>query len=108
MALFTSPTAPSPKPREHCKRQCSSLTTEGDEARDRKKERTDLEAARKASLIDEESRQIRPHELDASESSSRMDVFERITTEGADTAVGTIDGVHIEGAGSGKPDPPAC
>ena len=56
VALFTSPTAPPPKPRESDKRHYSSRTTEGDEARARNRERTDLEAARRASLVDEETR----------------------------------------------------
>ena len=54
-ALFTAP----PEPRERAKRNPSSRTTDGEDDRARNKERADLEAARRASLIDKETRQIR-------------------------------------------------
>lgn len=83
-SLFTAPTAPLPKPRERVKMHHSSRTSKGEDVRARKKERTDLEAARRASLLDEEARHIRARELAFGESSSR-----------------------VEGAGSGKLKPPA-
>ena len=42
-------------------------------ARARKKERIELEATRRASLVDEEGHKIREHELVAEESSSRLE-----------------------------------
>ena len=52
--LFTTPIAPLPDPRERAKRHRSSRTTKGDKALGRKGEGTDLEATRRASLVDEE------------------------------------------------------
>lgn len=59
VALLTTPTTPLPEPPERAKRHHSSRTTEGEDARARKKEQTNLEAARRASVIDEETRQMR-------------------------------------------------
>ena len=101
-ALFTDPISPLLEPRECAKRPHSSCTSEGDEARPWKKERIDLEAARRASLIDEETRHMRACELVMGASSSRHEVVETTATEGAETAMGTT-----EGSGSGKPKPPA-
>lgn len=67
--LFTTSIAPPPQPRERSKRDLS-ITSEGDEARVRKKEGTDLEAARNTSLNDEETRKMRARELAARASSS--------------------------------------
>lgn len=47
-------------------------------------------------------------ELASRASSFGMKAIERSTTEGADTAVGTTEGVPTDSAGFGKPDPPAC
>ena len=44
-------------------------------------------------MVDEETRQMKARELAAGTSSSRVEVVERRTTEGADTAVGTTEGV---------------
>ena len=52
-----------PKPRVRAKIHHSSRTTDREDARARKKEWTELEAVRRASLIDEETRQIRVREL---------------------------------------------
>ena len=58
-----------------------------------------MEAARRASIADEEARQIRAVESAAGASSSR-DV---------ETGGGTTEGVQTtEVVGSGEPDPPAC
>ena len=52
---------------------------------------------------------MRACELAVEASNSRIDDVYRITTEGADIDVDTIDDVHTsDGAGSGKLDPPAC
>ncbi|XP_027768212.1 uncharacterized protein LOC114074437 [Solanum pennellii] len=91
---------------EHAKRHWSR---ESEETRSWKKDRTDMEVTRRASLLDEESRQIRARELPAGASSSRFEDVERSTIEGAYISVGTTDGgPTIEGAGSEKPDPLAC
>ena len=65
VALFTTPTAPPPKPHKHAKRNHSSRITKGDDTRTRKNERTDLEAVTRASMIDEETSHMRDRELDA-------------------------------------------
>ena len=68
-----------------------------------------MEAARRASLIDKEACQLRGIEVAAGASSSRVAEAERSTTDGTVIAEDTIDCVPtLEGAGSGKPDPPAC
>ena len=104
-ALFTTSTAPLPLPHERAKRHQSR---ESEEDRDRKKEHTELEATRRAFLLDEEARQMKARELAARASSSKLDDVERSTTEGADIAEDTTDGVPTtDGAGSGKTDPPA-
>ena len=60
-------------------------------------------------MVDEEALHIRERELTAWASSSRIDDVERSTTEGADIAVYTTDGVfNTHEASSGKPKPPAC
>ena len=59
-ALFKTTIAPPPPPSEQTNRHRSK---EGDVSCVRKRERTNLEAARRASLMDEEARQIRAHEL---------------------------------------------
>lgn len=108
VALFTAPIVAPPKPRECAKQHHYICAFEGDEAHARKKEWTDLEAARRDSLIDEDTLQIRAQELDAEESSSSVDVVERRIIEGVDTAVGTTDGVLTKGVCSTIPDPHAC
>ena len=105
-ALFATSKIPPPPPREHAKR-CKGR--EEDEARKRKKERHEMKAARRASLADEEARQIRVVESAARASSSRYvetaggttnsDIADEDTTEGVQT---------IEVVGSGEPDPPVC
>ncbi|TMX03049.1 hypothetical protein EJD97_018556 [Solanum chilense] len=62
-ALFTAPIAPPPEPHEHAKRNCYKNTSEGEDARTHKKERTDLEAVRRALFLYEEARHIRTREL---------------------------------------------
>ena len=91
-APFNSLTAP-PEPRECAKSHRSSFTTDGEDALAKKKERTDLEVARRASMIDKETRQMRARELAPGTSSSKHEAIERSTTEGAEIDVGTTEGV---------------
>ena len=55
VALSTTPIALPPEPRERDKQYCSSRKSEGYEDRTRKKEWTDLEMVRRASLIDDQT-----------------------------------------------------
>ena len=104
--LFATSEIPSPPPREHAKR-CRGRAE--DEARVRKKEHRDIEAARRASLAEEEAHQMRASELAAGASSSRTVEIAGGTTDGAVVAEDTTEGVQIaEDVGSGEPDPPAC
>ena len=68
----------------------------------------DLEAIRKASLLDEEARHMRTRELAARDPRSGVEFVESSTTEGTNTFVGTTEGVPSEGAGSRKLDPSVC
>ena len=68
-ALFATSEIPSPPTREHAKR-CRGQ--EEDEARERKKKRREMGTARKASIDNEEARQIRAVELAAGVSRSNM------------------------------------
>ena len=78
-----------------------------------------MEAARRASLAEEEAHQMRASELAFVASSSRTVEIAGGTTDGAVVAEDITEGVHIaedttegvqitEDVGSGKPDPPAC
>ena len=78
-----------------------------------------MEAARRASLAEEEAHQIRASQLADGESSSRIvetaggttdgAIVAEVITEGVQIAEDTTEGVQIaEDMGSGKPDPPAC
>ena len=67
-ALFSTSEIPPPPPREHAKMRRGQ---EEDEAQARKKESYKMEAARRASLADEEARQMRAVELAVGASSSR-------------------------------------
>ena len=68
-----------------------------------------MEAARRASLIDEEARQLRVLEVDVGASSSRVFEAERSITDGVVITEDTTDGVPtIEGAGFVKSNPSAC
>ena len=65
-----------------------------------------MEAARRASLSEEEAHLMRASELAAGASSSRTVEIAGGTTDGA--VVAEDEGVHIaEDVGSGEPDPPA-
>ena len=78
VALFATYEIPPPPPREHAKRRRDRAE---DEARARNKERREMEVARRASLADEEVRQIRAVESAAGKYSSRY----------VETVGGTID-----------------
>ena len=68
-----------------------------------------MEAMRRASLADEEARQMRAVELVAGESSSRNVEIAGGTADSVVDAVDTTETIQItEVVGSGEPDPPAC
>ena len=92
------------------KKHHSSRTTDaGDDASTRNKERTNLEAARRASLADEEACLIREREMVAGASSSTPVIGERSTTSGAEIELGTTEGDPSKTVtGSGKLDTPTC
>ena len=105
-ALFATSEIPSPPPREHAKRLRGRAE---DEARERKKEHREIEAARRASLAEEEAHQMRAGELVAGASSSRTVEIAGGTADSAVVTKDTTEGVQIaEDVGSGEPDPPAC
>ena len=105
-ALFSTSEIPSPPPRENAKRHRGRME---DEARAQKKERCEMEDARRASLVEEEARQMRAGELAAGASSSRTVEIEGGTADSTVAAEDTTEGVKItEEVGSGEPDPPAC
>ena len=68
-----------------------------------------MEAARRISLADEETRQIRVVELAAGASSSRTVEIAGGAADSVVDAEDTTEGVQItEVVGSVEPDPPAC
>ena len=68
-----------------------------------------MEAARIASLAEEEARQMRAGELAVGASSSKTMEIAGGTADSAVDAEETAEGVQItEVVGSGKSDPPAC
>ena len=68
-----------------------------------------MEAARRASLAEEEAHQMRASELAAGVLSSRTVEIAGGTADSAVVAEDTTEGVQIaEDVGSGEPDPPAC
>ena len=68
-----------------------------------------MEAARRASLTEEEAHQMRASELAAGASRSRTLEIAGGTTDGAVVVEEITKGVQIaEDVGSGEPDPPAC
>lgn len=89
-ALFRSTIAPPPLPRELNMRHQPRYS---DDFRSRKKERNEMDAARRASFVFEVAQQMRARELVAGASSSRLDDVERITTKGSDIVVDTNEGV---------------
>ena len=90
-ALFATLEIPPPPPREHAKRFRGRAE---DEVRAWKKERREMEAVRRASIADEEARQINAVESTARASSSR-DVETAGGTTDSDVAdEDTSEGVH--------------
>ena len=106
MPLFATSGIPPPPPRASAKRRRGRAE---DKARARKKERHEMEAARRASLAEEASHQMRAGELEAGVSSSRTVEIVGGTTDGVVVAEDTTEGVQIpEDVGSREPDPPSC
>ena len=114
--LFATSELPPHSPRESAKRRRGRSE---DEAQARKKERREIEAAKRASLAEAEAHQIRASQIAAGASSSRTVETAGGTTDGAVVAEDITEGVQIaedttegvqlaEDVGSGKPDPPAC
>ena len=89
-ALFATSEIPPPPPRESSKRHRGRAE---DEARARKKERRDIEDARRASLAEEEANRMRATELAAESSSSRTVEIQRGTTDGEVFSEDTTEGV---------------
>ena len=105
-ALFTTSEIPLPSPRESAKRRRGRSE---DEARARKKERREMEAARRASLAEVEAHQIRESQIAAGASRSRTVETAGGTNDGAVAAEDTTEGVQIaQDVGSGEPDPLSC
>ena len=105
-ALFATSEIPPPPPREHAK---SHRGRAEDEARARKKERREMEAARRASLAEVEAHQMRSGELTGGASSSRTVEIAGGTADSVVVTEDTTEGVQItKVVGSRKPDPPAC
>ena len=105
-ALFTNSEIPPPPPRENAERR---RVREEDKARAQKKEHHEMEAARRASLADEEARQTRAVELAAGASSSRNVEIAGDTADSVVDAEETSEGVQIiEVEDSVESDPLAC
>ena len=92
-ALFATSEIPPPSPRDHAKRRTGR---DKDKARLRKKEHREMDAARRASLADEEALRMRVVESAAGASSSRK---MEIPGGKADSVldVRTLEGVQITG-----------
>ena len=85
------------------------MCREEDESRSRKKEHSEMEAARRASFVKEEVRRIRAIESATGASSSKDMAIERRTADSIVADEDTTEGVQTtEVVGSGEPDPPAC
>ena len=68
-----------------------------------------MEAARRASLAEEEAHQMRASDLAAGASSSRTVEIAGDTIDGAVVAEDTTEGVPLaEDVGFGEPNPPSC
>ena len=105
-ALFATSEIPTPPSREHEKRRKGR---EKDEARARKKERHEMEAVRRALLVDKEARWIRVVESPARAFISRDVAIARRTVDSVVADEDTTEGVQTtEVVGSREPDPPAC
>ena len=68
-----------------------------------------MEAARRASLVEEEARRMRAEDLIVGASSSRTVEIAGGNADSAVVAEDTTEGVQItEEVGFGEPDPPSC
>lgn len=107
---FCSFVEPSCKHYVHAKRHRSRCTIEvGSDSRARKKERTYLECARRASFVDKEALKITARGIATGAFSSIPVTSERSTTDGVDIYVGTTEGDPSTNiAGYGKSDLPTC
>lgn len=106
--LFTI-IAPPTLTRKCDKRHRSNHTNDSEDARSRKKEPIDIEAVRRAALVDEEARQMRARELATRASSSTLEVVERSSTDGVYFTVGTSNGGPTsKGASFWTLDLPSC
>ena len=104
--LFATSEIPPPPHQKHAKRRRGR---EEDEARAWKKEHREMEDARRASLAEEEARQMRAEELDVGASSSRTVEIEGGTADSVVDVEDTTEGVQItEVVGFGESSPPAC
>ena len=90
-ALFATSEIPSPPPREHAKRRRGR---EEYDARAQKKERREMEAARRALLADEEAHRIRAVESDARASISRDVEIAGDTADSVFADAETTEGFH--------------
>ena len=105
-ALFATSEIPPPPPRDHAKR-CRGR--EKDEARAWKKERHEIEAVRRASLADEDARQIGVVGSVARAYSSRDVAIAGGTVDSVVADEDTTKSVKTtEVVGSEEPDLPAC
>ena len=105
-ALFATSEIPPPPPRENAKRHRGRAE---DEAQARKKEHREMEAARRASLTEEEAHKMRASELAAGASISQTVEIEGGTSDGAVVVEDTTEGLQIaETVRSGEPDLPSC
>ena len=89
-ALFANSLIPPPPPREHAKRRRGRVE---EEARAWKKVSREMEAARRASLVEEKAHQMRASELAAGASSYRTVEIAGGTTNSAVVAKNTTEGV---------------
>ena len=89
-ALFASSEISAPPPRESTKWRRGRAE---DEARARKKERREMEGARRASLAKEEAHHIRASHLAVGVSTSRIAEIAGVTTDGEVFAEDTTKGV---------------
>ena len=105
-ALFATSRIPPSPPLDHAKRHRGRVE---DEVRAQKKEHREIEAARIASLAEEEAHQMKAPELATGASSSRIVEIAEGTTYSAVVAEDTAEGVQIaEDVGFEETDPPAC
>ncbi|TMW90971.1 hypothetical protein EJD97_014980 [Solanum chilense] len=102
--LFPTSEIPPPPTRENAKR---CRVREEDEYRARKKEHREMEAARRASLAEEEAHPMRVGEEAGVVSSSRTVEIAGCTADSAVDAEDTLECIQItEVVGSAEPDPP--